>query len=113
MSEPLLTSAMRAHRAGDVAQAARLYGEILRLEPRQFMALYGLGVLHYQSGQFENAERLMAEAIRCNPSASDCFFTRGCALQRLNRPAEALTCFDHALALRPDLRIRTATGAWS
>ncbi len=102
MSEPLLTSAMRAHRAGDVAQAARLYGEILRLEPRQFMALYGLGVLHYQSGQFENAERLMAEAIRCNPSASDCFFTRGCALQRLNRPAEALTCFDHALALRPD-----------
>ncbi len=102
MSEPLLTSAVLAHRAGDMAQAARLYGEILRVEPRQFMALYGLGVLHYQSGQFENAERLMAEAIRCNPSSSECFFTRGCALQRLNRPAEALTCFDQVLSLHPD-----------
>jgi predicted O-linked N-acetylglucosamine transferase (SPINDLY family) len=102
MSEPLLTSAVRAHKAGDLAQAARLYAEILSLEPRQFMALYGLGILHYQSGRYENAELLMAEAIRCNPSASDCFFTRGYALQRLNRPAEALICFDHVLTLKPD-----------
>ncbi len=101
MAEPLLTSAVRAHRAGQVADAARLYGEILRLEPRQFLALQGLGLLHYQAGRFEQAERLMAEAIRSNPSSGECFFTRGCALQRLNRPSEALICFDHALALNP------------
>ena len=74
MSEPLLTSAVRAHQAGNLAEAARLYGEILRLEPRQFMALYGLGLLYYQSDRFEQSERLMAEAIRCNPGSSECFF---------------------------------------
>jgi len=102
MSEPLLTSAVRAHRTGNLAEAARLYGEILRLEPRQFMALHGLGLLYYQSDRFEQSERLMAEAIRCNPTSSASFFMRGCALQQLNRPAEALICFDHALALRPE-----------
>ena len=102
MSEPLLTSAVRAHQAGDVVRATQLYGEILRLDPRQFVALYGLGVLNYQSGRFGDAERLMAEAIRTNPSVADSFFIRGCALQRLNRPVEALACFDRVLALRPD-----------
>ncbi|HEX5282372.1 MAG TPA: tetratricopeptide repeat protein [Micropepsaceae bacterium] len=101
MAEPLLTSAVRAHQAGDVARAARLYGEILRLEPRQFMALQGLGILHYQSGQWEECERVMGLAIRANPSSGDCFFTRGCALQRLGRPAEALICFDQVIAFNP------------
>lgn len=85
-----------------MAEAARLYGEVLRLDPRQFIALYGLGTLHYQTGHMEQAERLMAEAVRVNPSASECFFVRGCALQRLNRPNEALICFDRAIALKPD-----------
>lgn len=94
-------TAVRAHQAGDVAKAAHLYGEILRLEPRQFMALHGLGILHYQSGQWEECEHVMALAIRANPSSSECFFTRGCALQRMGRPAEALICFDQVIALNP------------
>src|SRR5438105_13100295 len=102
MNEPLLQTAVRAHRDGNFADAARLYGEILRLDPRHYLALYGLGMLHYQAGQFDQSERLMAYAIRANPSSSDCFFTRGCALQRLNRPAHALIGFDHVLALNPN-----------
>src|SRR5215469_12812000 len=102
MAEPLLMAAVRAHQAGDVAKAAHLYGEILRLEPRQFMALQGLGILHYQSGQWEECERVMGLAIRANPSSGDCFFTRGCALQRLGRPQEALICFDQVIGFNPD-----------
>ncbi len=101
LAEPLLMTAVRAHQAGDAAKAARLYGEILRLEPRQFMALQGLGVLHYQAGQWEECERVMGLAIRANPSSSECFFTRGCALQRLGRPQEALICFDQVIAFNP------------
>jgi hypothetical protein len=40
MNELLLQSAVRAHQAGNFAEAARLYGEILRANPRHFQALY-------------------------------------------------------------------------
>jgi predicted O-linked N-acetylglucosamine transferase (SPINDLY family) len=41
-------------------------------------------------------------ATRVNPRAADAFYNRACLLQKLNRPTEALTCFDAALALKPD-----------
>ena len=42
MSMFLLQNAQRLHQAGNLAEAARLYGEVLRINPQQFEALYGL-----------------------------------------------------------------------
>ena len=103
MNDALLQSAVRAHQSGNLAEAARLYGEVLRANPRHFPAMYGFGFLHYQIGRFEEANRIIGDALRINPRSPEAFFTRGCALQHLNRAAEALVCFDSALALKPGL----------
>ena len=63
MSETLLKDAVRLHQAGQLGEAARLYGAILRASPRNFEALYFLGFLHSQRGEFAQAERLMGEAL--------------------------------------------------
>ena len=101
MNDPLLQVAWRAHQSGDLAEAARLYGEILRHDPRHFDALYGLGVLHYARGDFAEAERLLARAAERNPRLPEPWFTRACALQRMGKGAGALTLLDRALAIRP------------
>jgi predicted O-linked N-acetylglucosamine transferase (SPINDLY family) len=101
MNDALLQSAVRAHQAGNLAEAARLYDEVLRANPRHFPAMYAMGFLHYQIGRFEEASRIIGDALRINPRSPDAFFTRGCALQHLNRASEALVCFDSALALKP------------
>ena len=101
MNDDLVQSAVRAHQAGNLAEAARLYGEVLRANPRHFPAMYAMGFLHYQVGRFEEASRIIGDALRINPRSPEAFFTRGCALQRLNRASEALVCFDSALALNP------------
>jgi protein O-GlcNAc transferase len=101
MNDRLLQSAWRAHQAGNLAEAARLYGEILRMDPVQFDALYGLGMLHYQRGEFGQAERAMAKAAERNPHQPEPWFTRGCALHRLGRSQEALAAFDRALSIKP------------
>jgi len=101
VSNFLLQNAQRLHQAGNLAEAARLYGEILRLNPNQFEALYPLGVLHFQAGRYADAERLIADAIRLNSRAAEPHYFRGCALQRLNRNEDAIAAFGEALAVRP------------
>lgn len=101
MSTFLLQNAQRLHQAGNLAEAARLYGEVLRINPLQFDALYALGVVYYQSSRFADAERLIAEAIRLNPRTAEPHYFLGCALQRLNRNEEAIAAFDQALSAKP------------
>jgi protein O-GlcNAc transferase len=102
MSDTLFQDAVRFHRAGQLAEAARLYGTILRAAPRHFEANYFLGFIHLQRGEFREAEQLMGEALRINPCSPDAHYNRGCALQQMQRHREALGAFDAALVLKPD-----------
>ena len=102
MNQALLQDALRLRRAGKLAEAAELYGQVLRAEPKHFEALHALGILNYQSGRLEEAERLIRQAVAANPNAADAAYNHACLLQKLNRPEEALAAFDSALAIRPD-----------
>jgi Tetratricopeptide repeat len=54
---------------GDYPQAARLCQDILRAAPRNLMALHLLGYVQSQTGNFAEAERLLADS-RCAPGGS-------------------------------------------
>jgi tetratricopeptide (TPR) repeat protein len=97
MSASLLEEAWRSHRAGDHARAERLYKDLLRVEPRNFSALYRLGFLCGEGGRFADAERFMGEALILDPLAADVHFLRGAALMQLSRGEEAIACFDRPL----------------
>ena len=102
MNDALIQSAMRHHQAGQLAEAARLYSDVIRSNPSNFEALYGLGQIHLQSGRFGDTERLLAIAIRVRPQVPEAHYVHGCAFQNLQRHEDALTCFARALSLRPD-----------
>ena len=102
MNDALLMNAVRAHQAGDLAGAERLYGAVLRASPRHAQALYLLGFVHFQRGQYDDAERLIGQSLQVNPRSPDAWYNRGCALQHLQRNVEAVSCFDRAVALKPD-----------
>ena len=103
MSDQALRTAVQLHQQGKLAEASRLYGEVLRVQPKHFDALYLLGFAHLQRGEFEQAERMMGRALEVNPTSLDALRYRGAALQHLNRHAEALASYDKALALKPDV----------
>ena len=98
----VLQNALALRRAGKLAEAAQIYGDILRAEPRNFEALHALGILRYQCGELELAERLIGEAVTVNPRAADALYNRGSLLLKLKRFEEALSCFGQALAIKPD-----------
>ena len=102
MNDALLQSAVRFQDAGQVAEAARLYSEIIRGNPTHFEALYRLAMIHLQSGRTADAEHLLAAAIRVQPQVPEAHYAHGCALQSLQRHEDALRSFARTLALRPE-----------
>lgn len=97
-----MQQAQSAYQAGRLAEAGRLYQEMLRSNPRDFDALYGLGLVYLHGQQFEQAQYVLGEVVRLDPLFADGFCVRGIALVRLGRHQEGLACFEHALTIQPD-----------
>src|SRR5262249_22761767 len=75
---------------------------------RQIEALYSLGAIHLQNGQFEEAQKLLGDVLKLNPRFAEAWCSRGIALLQLRRRDEALQCFDQAIAITPSF-----VEAWS
>jgi protein O-GlcNAc transferase len=102
-NHPALDQALRLHLSGEHVEAAELYHSILRDDPRNFDALYLVGMLHGQNGQFDKAQYFTGQALLLNPNSADALFLRSYALRRLDRDEEALNCLDRVLALNPTM----------
>ena len=100
--QDLFQQALAFHKKGELAQAHRLYEDLLKEQPRHVEALHFLGVLAYQSNNPQKAVELIGLAIDINPDQADFYSNRGLALQDLRRLDEALASYDNALALEPE-----------
>jgi predicted O-linked N-acetylglucosamine transferase (SPINDLY family) len=97
----LLVQAVGCHQAGRLAEAERLYRQVLDAHPDQFDALHLLGLVHYQRGNCAEAVRLIDRAIAAKPDVSAAHNSRAAALNGLKRFAEAVASCDRAIALDP------------
>jgi len=97
-----LREAIALHRQGRLAEAERLYRDILVHMPEQADALHFLGVLEAQQGRHDAALRLMDRAIAANPRHPAIAYNRANLLRDMGRPEEALAGYDVAIAAKPD-----------
>ena len=80
MTDARLQDGFRAHQAGDLDHAERLYRDILTADANNFDALYLLGYIHLQRGQWEQAERQIDQALTINSRSIDALFNRARAI---------------------------------
>jgi tetratricopeptide (TPR) repeat protein len=90
------------HQQGRLADAERIYGEVVQHTPNHFDALHLLGVIAYQNRDYERAVQLISKAISINPNVASAYSNRGNAFKGLGRLEEALASYDGAIALKPD-----------
>jgi tetratricopeptide (TPR) repeat protein len=93
---------MSLHRQGQLADAERIYSEVLQRQPNHFAALHLLGVIAAQTQRTERAVELIRKAIGLNANVAAAHNNLGNALQYLKRSAEALASYNKAIALKPD-----------
>jgi tetratricopeptide (TPR) repeat protein len=96
-------AAMTLQRLGRSVEAERLYHYILAGEPDHFGSLCGLGAIRRQQGKLDEAVLLFCRAAGAAASSADAQACLGNIFVALNRPAEAIGCYQRALAIKPDL----------
>jgi protein O-GlcNAc transferase len=100
--EKLLETATAHHRAGEFAEARRLYGQLLAQAPAHTLALYRCGLLELQDGHPDTALALVEQAIAADANEPRYQFVLGQALQALRRWDKAIDTYESALKLQPD-----------
>ncbi len=100
--EPTLNLAIQHHKAGRLADAERLYRQLLAQNPNHPEALNLLGVIAQQVGNPDAAIHLLNHAIAANPSAPDYHINLGVALYTIGRFDDAIAAYRQSLRLDPN-----------
>lgn len=97
-----LQIALQHHNAGNVAEAERIYREILKFDPNHADSLHLLGVIAFHAGRPDAARALIQRAIIVNPVAPEYHSNFGNVLKESGSLEEAIVSYRRAISLRPD-----------
>jgi tetratricopeptide (TPR) repeat protein len=99
--QELIQTAMRHQQAGELADAEKVYRDILQLHPEQPDALALLATIVLRRGDIDAAIDLLRRAIISKPDFSDAHKSLGALLAKKGEFEEAIHSYQRALELRP------------
>ena len=94
--------AMRLHRSGRLAEAERIYQQIIAQDPNEPDALQLLGLIAHDQGRHEQAVQLISRAVDLNPAVAEYHSNLGIALRGARQIEEAIESYQRALAIKAD-----------
>jgi tetratricopeptide (TPR) repeat protein len=101
--DALLDEGLQYHRSGRLADAERLYQQILKTHSQHVDALHLLGLVRHQTGRHAEAVETIQQAIRLQTTPSPVLLTNlGAVLQASGRWDEAADCFRRAIQTKAD-----------
>lgn len=106
----LLQKAMQLHKQKQYPQAEHVLQVILQSLPEQVDALHILGLIKSQTGQSQEACRLLERALELQPNNASILGNYGIVLKQMNRLAEAIPIYRRSLAIGPSSETFFALG---
>jgi len=96
-----LESALACHQRGELAEAAELYRQVLRLNPDKADGLYLFGCLAYQTGNWEAARGLLNRAVAVAGEQAEYHYALALALSALNDREGAIASYQRVIEVAP------------
>ena len=97
-----LAEGLRHHQAGRLADAERLYRQILAIDPEHADSLHLLGIIAHQMRSYDVAADLIGRAIKGNAKVSYYHGNLGLVLSAQGKLDAAVASYRRALALQPN-----------
>jgi protein O-GlcNAc transferase len=101
-TDKTLQLAAQHHQAGRLAEADRLYQQVVHRAPQNAKALHSWGVLHAQAGRFDKAGELIRQAVKIDPRKAEYYCDLGNVLAASGERDKATEMYRHAVRLKPD-----------
>lgn len=101
--DPAFESALRLHRAGQLAQAAEAYKKLLKLRPAHVSALSNLGIILRQQGEFDAAKSTFERALRHAPNDGMTWSNLANLYLSMGKKEEAVETARRAISAMPGL----------
>jgi tetratricopeptide (TPR) repeat protein len=98
----LFAEALAHHQSGLVAQAERLYRQVLAIDAGHAGSHHLLGIIAYETGRYDTAVEEIGKAIAITPGLAASHTDLGNALKMQGRLDEAAASHRSALELKPD-----------
>src|SRR3569623_1753388 len=97
-TDAMLAQAVAQYRSGRIAEAERLYRQVLTLRPNMSGAHAGLAIMLYLQGRPQDAIAAFRRAVEIEPASADLLYKLGNMLMREGaasdtRVAESFACF--------------------
>jgi protein O-GlcNAc transferase len=93
-----LRKAMAVQESGNSVEAEKMYWDILRETPNDFIALYHIGVIRFNLGDFQIAADMVERALASHKNSA-AYNTLGLALSSLGKTEMAIKAFKQAIAV--------------
>ena len=98
-----LAAARRHHRAGELAQAERIYRQVLQVDPNHAEALYLLGEACRHLRKLDEAAVCFRRLLTIQPGNAEAWNYLGVVHLNRGKLDEATACYQEAVRLQPDL----------
>lgn len=93
---------LAAEQEGALRRGLTLFDRVLRINPRNWPAMWLMGKGFQRLGDFENALRWFAQAHEINPTHPDVLREAAIAAMELGRPNEAVPFCERAIEAKPN-----------
>ena len=91
--------AIDLHKNGQLEKAKNICLEILKSEPDNFNTLHLLGIIAFQTKNYQASEKILNKVIKIKPDFADAYTNRGIVLKVLNKSEEAIESWNNAIKI--------------
>jgi len=98
----LIQEAYELHHAGKLTTAEKLYNKVLEEQPEHIDALFLLGTLNLQQGNYDTACTHFMKVLTLKPDHAMAHCNLGTALQKSGKLDKAIKSYNESISLKPD-----------
>lgn len=100
--QALFQQALSTHKAGQLAQAERLYQQIIHQLPGHFDAFHHLGILYFQMQRYQESIQHILKAIELNPTQPHFYHNLANSFRKMGLFEQAIQGYQKAIHLQPN-----------